>query len=259
MQNDLRAPTARRALAIVPAAALLALVVALCFVPFLTEERVVIASTPGAPPLFEPGEVVLGGGRPREVCISSLTLDQYSEAVRFTAFPARPPQAVTVTVTAPGLRDVRRTAVRGQGILEVPVRAPTRAVDGRVCLRSDSPHRLGLAASTERRSQTRAVSKHADRRARGDVVLQLVERRPATLIARTGNLIDHAATFRPAIVTPALLWALAILLAAGLPVLAFATLAIEAREGEPESGKLDGDEPAEKQGRDWQPGPTRQR
>lgn len=208
------------------APALVVVVAVACFVPFLTQEREVVAATPQPPPLFEaaPVELLLGS----QVCTAPLDLDRDTDVVRLTAgrYDSGTPARLRVEVTAPGgYRAERKFEEYADGQpLSLPLPDPPRPVTGRLCVENEGPSAGLLAGTREGRSRGRLATTVAGAPSDTELVVTLLERRPASLASRAGEVADHAAALKPGWVGRGLLWALAGLVAVGCPLLLLVAL-----------------------------------
>jgi hypothetical protein len=181
-------------------------------------EREVIDSTPAPPPLFNITPVGLLPAEP-EICLSDVTLGPESQVLRFRYLDASPPRPLLrVSATGPGYQSaaVVRPSVQA-GSLDAPITAPTNEMRGRVCVRSMSPQPLSFVATLERRTKSRPVTSIVGRPIPADVALTTLERKPRSILERPGELLRHAAAFKPRVVTPLSLGVLSILIAISLP------------------------------------------
>jgi hypothetical protein len=189
------------------------------FVPPLTREREVIASTPVPPPLFEVTGIRLQPEAP-ELCVSDVTLGPASEVLRFrVAGLSAPGPRLEVDVQGPGHHPALVVATaRGTGDLDVPIAAPQRELRARVCVHLRSRQPLTFVGTLETRTRSRPVTSVAGKPVATDVAVTVLERERASLVERPGELASHAAAFKPRVVSPAVFGVLAVLLVAGLPL-----------------------------------------
>ena len=206
---------------------LLAVVVLLGFLPWLLRERPAVSSTPIVRPPSVIAELQL---RPDEAaCVSDVLLGPDAEevAVEVTRTPRAAGPPLEVTARAPGFRAEgrapggynRRTAVE---IPIAPARRPVRG--GRVCVRNAGRADVWFLGTVEERALSTQRTTIDGRPARVQLALTLQERENRGLAARTGQLLDRAATFRPGYLGPAVLWVLLGAVALGVPAAALLAL-----------------------------------
>jgi hypothetical protein len=202
-------------------AAVLAVVVGAAFIPFLTRERVVHAGTPTPPPLFERSPLSLGA---RDVaCVRDFVLPSDAEVLRVIPLTdGRPPAPLRITLRATGYRFTTTVRDYGDGVaLDVRTRPPARALPAVACLRNTGPGRVALVATTEARSSSRATTLVNDRPVAEDVALLFLERQPASVLSRLGDVMRRAAAFRPSPIGAWTFWTLAALVIVGIPAATF--------------------------------------
>lgn len=202
--------------AIVAGAVVLLAATGICFVPFLASERPVHAATVTPPPLFERAKIRLRAGE--RLCVRPVVLVTDAEVVRVLGRTGGGAGArLHVEASAPGYRATGSAVARGPDgtPIDVPITPPDRDVEGEVCLTASAP--LALGATTEARSSSRAVSFVDGREVEPDVVLSFLERRPATLAGRAGEVVRRASAFRPDPIGPWTFWLLGPLAALGIP------------------------------------------
>lgn len=206
-------------------AAVLALVLyavgaAVFFVPFLTREREVFASTPNPPPLFEVTQLSLSPGV--EVCVTEVPLGPDSDVLRLRSASEvlRPGPDLDVDVSGPGYRYTGRLRPdEVHTVLDIPIQPPATPVQARVCVHNNGPPGVILVATDEPRTKSPTTT-YLDRKAvDADVTLQVLERRPRSIAGRLGTVFSHASTFKPGIVSAGLLWVIASLVVIGVPLL----------------------------------------
>jgi len=199
------------------------------FVPFLTQQREVVVSTPGLTGLFERTEVPLRPGRPACVVGVRLTPDARVARVRVKAGPRA--ARVRVTASAPGYASAS-TAVAGPGerLVAAPLEPIARDAVGRVCVAAPAGARgLAIIGTREARSQVAATTELGGRAAEGlDLELALLSGERRSYLERAGEVLDNVSALTGRLVPAWLLWVLALLVALGIPAAALAALVQEA-------------------------------
>ena len=221
-------PRGRRGLRPGPVAvtlALLALLVLAGLLPWLLRERPAVSSTPIIRPPSVVGELQLRPGR--EACVSDVLFTPEAEEVKVqvtrTRQDAGPP--LELTASAPGYR-ARGTARGGYGPrqdLEVAL-PPARGQEagGRLCVRNAGRTDVWFLGTVEERALATQRTTIDGAPAPVQLAVTLQEAEPRSLLARTGELLDRAAAFRPAYLGPAVLWLLLASVALVVPAAALA-------------------------------------
>ena len=196
------------------AGALLALMVLAGFVPWLLRDRPAVSSTPIVRPPSVVAELRL---RPdRTACVSDVLLgpDAQEVAVEVTRAPraAGPPLEVTARAASFGARASAPGGYNPRTALEIAIRpAPREIAGGRVCVRNTGRADVWFLGTVEERALSTQRTTIDGRPAAVQLAMTLQEREDRSILARTGQLLDRAAAFRPGYLGPA---ALAVLLAA---------------------------------------------
>jgi hypothetical protein len=189
------------------------------FVPFLERDREVLAATPSPPPLFELTEVPLAPGS--RLCLRDVELVPEGQVARLrttSTFAAGGPRLAVVAQGA-GYRFAGEVAgYPGGGALDLPIRPPARDVRGSLCVRNLGRRRLLLVATGEPRTRSEPVTVMDGRPVDADVALSLVERDRVALADRLTEVLRHASTFRPGLLTPVTIGVLALLVLVGVPL-----------------------------------------
>jgi hypothetical protein len=190
---------------------LLALLVLAGFLPWLLRERAAVSSTPIIRPPSVVAELQL---RPaREACVSDVLFTPQAEEVKVqvtrTGQDAGPPLAWTAS--APGYR-ARAAAPAGYGPrqdLEVALAPAKRQVGGgKLCVRNAGRTDVWFLGTVEERALATQRTSIDGEPAPVQLAVTLQEREPRAILARTGELLDRAAAFRPAYLGPGVLWLL---------------------------------------------------
>jgi hypothetical protein len=199
-------------------------------VPFLTKQRPVHAATPTPPPLFVQTPVRLRAGA--TACVHGFVLPTDAEVARLTPITqGRPTSPLAIALRGPGYRYA--TTARGypgDAPLDVPIRAPSAAIPGQICLRNAGSTAISLVGTTETRSSSRAVTTVDGRPVQADLVLSFFERRPSSLLGRAGDVMRRAAAFHPAPIRAWTFWVLAIAIVVAVPGTALWALSRSLRE-----------------------------
>jgi hypothetical protein len=198
----------RRAAPLAVAAILLGGIVVLGFLPWLRADRPAVFSTPIARPPSVVAELPLRAEA--EACVDNILFapDAQELKIQATRTPGTGGPPLLVTARADGYRS--RTSVPGgygAADLEIPLRpAPRELGGGTLCVRNTGERSVSFLATVEGRALATARTTVDGRPAPAQLSLTLQERRPASLHARAGELLQRAAAFRPAYLSPAVLW-----------------------------------------------------
>ncbi len=188
------------------------------FVPYLTDDRALVASTPTPRAVFSVEFVEVK--EDERLCVTGVTIPPEAEQVRFQALTyGRPGPPLTVELRALGY--VERARVRGgypdETVQAVAIEPPSSARIGRICMTNDGRAKLGFVATAEARSMSRSVTLVQGDEQDQDVYLAFYERDEASVLDRLGAIVDRMDAFRPGIVGPWLLWPLLVLVALAIP------------------------------------------
>jgi hypothetical protein len=214
------------------AAALFVVAFATSLVPWLTRERVFISSTPTNLPLNAITDVRLRHGQ--SVCVSGFGLDSTAEGLRFvvgSVAKAKTTPMLQVTVRAPGYRSEARLAggyPPGTPVV-VGLRAPPRRVEGAsACIRNEGST-IGIVGTTNPRDLAPVDVRVDGKSSVAQPSLTFVQRRPASIIDRPGEILTRVSAFRPFPAVPFLLGALALLVILGVPFALVGALSLAER------------------------------
>jgi hypothetical protein len=216
----------RAALAL--AALLLAAAFALVVIPYLLRPRPISAGTAAGPPQQAPVPFAL---RPGWVaCQGGVALDAHTQVAIFTVFTGgRPAEPLRITASGPGFSGRPHTVPGGyttSGDLTVPLDTPPHPMLGRVCI-EDAGRRNMTVYGTGDSTNGRGTLTINGQFSADDLSLRLFERFPYRLASHAPLLLERAAAYKGPLVGRLTLWPLAVLVLAGLPVLALLAL----REG----------------------------
>jgi len=200
-----------------PAASVLLVATAL-FVPALLRDRELVASTPSPRPLFDVTPLELSPNQP--LCISDVTIPPDARQVRFQVITGGTPgPAIGVTLRAAGYSQAVTVPAgyADETTLSPSMEPPSSARLGEVCLTQQGSAPVSLTGTLEDRTQSRPAGRIDGRRVRADTYLAFYGGRSASALSQTGAIIDRMSAFRPGIVVPWLVWALALLVVVGVP------------------------------------------
>jgi hypothetical protein len=190
------------------AGALLALLVLLAFLPWLLRERPAVSSTPIVRPPSVLAELPL---RPQQrACVSDVLFTPDAAEVKVQVTRARPGAGppLAVTARAPGYR-ARTTQPGGYGPrqdIEIPLTPARRQVGGgELCVRNAGTADVWFLGTVEERALASERTTVDGRPAPAQLAVTLQAREPRSLLARTGELLDRAAAFRPGYLAPVVL------------------------------------------------------
>jgi hypothetical protein len=205
----------------------------LWYAPWLTEQRVVTASTPSLDGISYRAEVQLPGRK--KACIRPLPLDPNVREVQMLLDTrGNPPPPVDLTMTGPGGYHAtgRFAGYASSGASIVVARlsqAPPQAADGQLCLHNTGRRAIGLVGTSEPESVTLPVTYVGDKPpGEVDPAITFLSGKQRSLAQQAGTILDRAAAFTGAL--PGwLVWPLALLFLLGLPVGAAWALLLSAR------------------------------
>jgi hypothetical protein len=215
-----------RRIAIFAGVALLVALLLFRGVPYLTQKREVIASTPTPNAITAVSPI---GLKPRsQICTNQVSFGPDSQVARFvTADPIQakgPP--LEITASAPGYRARAQVpgGYPGSGPVEVRLAPPKRSLIGEFCIRNAGRAQVVLAGTQEGRTVGRSVATVDGVLSSAQLSLTLRHGRNASVLARLGSLFDHDAALNP--MTPALVALLGLAVLILVPLGAFWALAM---------------------------------
>jgi hypothetical protein len=202
------------------------------FVPWLIDQRPVIASTPSLSALYSRGDVKVPARQ--QACIRPVPLDPAVREVQMVLHTTgtRAP-AVNVTLFGPGYRATGRFADYAVGgatpVVTRLSQAPPRATEGQLCLRNTSRRAIYLVGTNEPTSVTLPVT-YVGQRAAGEVdpAVTFLSGEDRSLLQRANTILHRAAAFT-GVIPGALTWPLAILFITIIPLGAAAALLLATR------------------------------
>jgi hypothetical protein len=205
--------------------------------PFVTQQRLIVTSTPSPGAISAAADVPLDAGS--RVCVSPAPIDRATARAEFTLSAPRAGRArLAVEAKAPGYGARQSLDVdlgpQPKTIL-APIVSPPRDVVGSICLHNsgrsriavtgtDNPVWIGLARTTV---DGRELTGRA-------VAVNLVEARPRSILDRLGTIMRRAADFTGGAMPFWLAWLLTVMLVIGTPLAIFATYWAALRSGGPE-------------------------
>jgi hypothetical protein len=234
------AETLRKASRPARATALAALVilagVLAVFVPYVVRDRTLSAGVPAPPALYASTEFALAPRR--SACMSSVSVEPDSHLARFAARPApSPPQGgaqtpmpaerpksgwrppVEISIAAHGYH-ASGIAPAGHGYkqLSVAIVSPKHAVLSTVCFLNRGHSGVALEGTTEARTVSRSPTSLAGVGVVGDIALAFAEAPRRSLLDGLGTIFARASRLAGGLVPVWLIWALALLVAVGVPL-----------------------------------------
>jgi hypothetical protein len=195
-------------------AAVLGLVAAAFFIPFVLRDHDLVASTPSPRPLFDVTPLDLPQGEP--LCIHNVTIPRNARQLRLQVITGGAP-GPQLDITLGRQRVTVPAGYADETTLSQPIQPPPTATLATVCItrRGDVP--AALTATTEERTQSRPQAVIDGRPVKPDAYLAFYEGRTGTPLANSADIVDRMSAFRPGIVGPWLLWPLLALVLLGVP------------------------------------------
>jgi hypothetical protein len=202
------------------------------YVPWLTLQRTVVTSTPSLDGISYRAEVKVPAGK--TACIRPLPLDPGVRQVRML-LDVSGAQAPVVELTLRGAGYEGRGRFAGYPLSSATIvvaqlsHAPSRAEDGELCLRNTSRRAIGLVGTSEPDSVTVPVTYIAGKpTGETDPAITFLTGEQRSVLQRAGTVLDRAAAFT-GVVPGWLMWPLALLFFAGLPLAVAAALLLSGR------------------------------
>src|SRR4051794_3645099 len=212
-------------------AALALLLAALPFtaVPFVTKKRQSIAASPSLSGFSVNKNVRVPGGE--RACVSPVPFDRPTQIVQLLVAPQKraQPSPLEVTASGPGYLSTASLERWTPGAVQFPIAAPRNYAEGRVCLLNRGRRSIELVGTDESRSQTFAATRVDGKPQTVDVSLMLLPARQQSLADHFGSLLRRASALTGGLAPPWLLWPIALVAVAVLPVGAVAALVLSMR------------------------------
>src|SRR4051794_23176744 len=218
-----------RRVAIFAGVALLLALLVFRGLPYLTQTREVIASTPTPNAITAVSPIGLKARS--QICTTQVTYSPESQVARFvTADPVQvkgPP--LEITASAPGYRARAQVpgGYPGSGPVEVRLAPPKRSLIGEFCIRNSGHAQVVLAGTQEGRTVGRSPATIDGAQLPIQLSLTLRRAAGASVLSRLGSLLDHDAALNP--MTPALVAILGLAVLVLVPLGAFWALATSFR------------------------------
>jgi hypothetical protein len=227
------------------AAALMALLILggalIWFRPFLERQTQPVAGVPAPAGL----SVASGFALPShgKACMTSVALEPNGKLAAFGLRPASasrgggPP--VDLLLSGAGYRAVLHVpgGYPGGSVL-LPIAPAPRSEIGQACFVNRGHSTVLLTGTSEPRSVSRSPMTIDGRSVAGDVALAFYDDRPRSLLSRVGDLFAHASTLTDRLVPVWLVWAIAIVVAFGVPIAAISALFLALREDKARATEL---------------------
>jgi hypothetical protein len=208
--------------------------------PFVSAQRQMPSEIVSPASLFTTASVPLDPGHP--VCFGNAVAERHSELVSFrVSAPNGPAPQLTVTVKGPGYdaKAVIPAGLTDGQNAQAPIPAPPYDVPVRVCIRNDGKTPTALFAAADR-THSRSLAQIDGKTVQASVWFGFYEPRWRAISERVPLTIDRMTVFRPGYVTSWVLWIIAILFLAGVPIAAVWALVRALREdGADDPSKVD--------------------
>jgi hypothetical protein len=221
-----------RRLVVAAGAALVLALLLIRGIPYLTQQREVIAATPTPNAVSAVTPVPLPSGS--TACLTQVTFSPQAQVARFVTYGTPGAKVSPLVVTAAGgnYKTTSRLSATypSIGTVEVPIRPAKRPVIGQLCIRNKGPHGITLAGTAEGRTVGRSLTGVDGKFQIAQVSLTLRSAKPAALGSRIGALFRHASALNPT--SPLFIWVLALAVLTLVPLAVFWALSTALAAGE---------------------------
>lgn len=212
----------RRTVVIV-AVAVLALVVGLKFIPWLTTKQDILLSSPTSPPLFGgQTEVPLAPGH--QVCVTPVDLAPNYHSAHFMV---NGPAQLDLTISAPGYSSTTPATSTGGQVVAVPLPRLPRSANGTACIRNAGARPFSVAGNVEPRTQSFPSTVLDGKAIPGDVPFSFWHGKRESRAAALLDAIPRMAVFKP--LGSRFFWLLLPLVLLAVPALVIAALVLGLR------------------------------
>lgn len=199
--------------------------------PFVTEQRVVVTSTPSPGPVFSPVPIELKPGS--RACVEPLAIDPATARAQ-VALSGKGTATVTVVAEAPGYRHEQAVPVQlapKPAAVELPITPPSRTLEGKLCVVNTGRTRVNVLATNELPAIGLArTSVDGQRRDNRGMALNLFEAQRHSLVGRLGTILHRASDLTGGLMPFWLTWLLVVVLVVGTPFAIFAAYATTLRD-----------------------------
>jgi len=192
---------------------------AILWIPWATEDRVIVASTPGPPPAFGIAPAPVKATEIGEIGVTS------------TKGGGSP---LAITASAPGYRATAKVpgGYDPDGAIRFDIKPPSRSVLGQLCIRNAGRRTVNLVATNELRTMGRPSLVIDGTVQPIDAKLLFYDRVRLSYASRIGEILGHAANLTPGFMSKGVLFLFALLALAGMPVAMALALARAVSEDE---------------------------
>jgi hypothetical protein len=205
------------------------------FLPYLTRKQIWPAGVPDPPALFAVTEFPLNPHG--QACLSDVTINADTRLAQIALRPKPPNKLgppVDVVLTSGSYRGVMHVPGNyGGGIAALPVEpAPSRDLVGTACFIDVGSKPVLLDGTDETRTLSRSTTTLEGRSVPGDIALTFIDNRPHALARKLAETFAHASNLTDGLVPVWLIWILAVLVGAGVPLGALAAFYLVLNEEE---------------------------
>jgi hypothetical protein len=186
--------------------------------PFLTDDRVYLASIPQPAALYSAPPIDLRPGD--NVCIGPVVMDTYSELASFRVGTfGRPGTPLELTITGNGYRHAARSpgGYADASLVQVPVPAPRQDTLVRICFENPGRRSVTIYGADDRTRKPTTVTRNGTEITAAPHIA-FYEAKPVSIADRLPTTFARMDRFRPGFMGPWLFWPLAVLCVVGLPL-----------------------------------------
>lgn len=192
--------------------------------PWLTQKRDFPAAVPNPPPLDVTDLDELGPHQ--HMCMRDIAADPHGNQARFkvgTFHRPGPPLLLTIRGAGYSVAAPVAAGFEDNATLQVPIKPPPRAELVTICIRNDGRKHITLYSASGR-SRSRALVYIQGKRVLPAPNFAFYEAKPVSIGDRIATTVDRIATFRGPFSHAWVIWALVVLLVAGVPLAVGAAL-----------------------------------
>jgi hypothetical protein len=222
-----------RSRVVIGALAAFAVLAAILWIPWATEKRAIVASTPVPPPVFGITPVPVKAGS--TACLQNVTFYSRTRIGELSVTNTRGGGSpLAITATAPGYRSTARVpgGYDPDGAIRFGLARPSKSVLGQLCIRNAGRRTVNLVATNELRTLGRPTLVVDGAAQPVDAKLVFFDDVRQSYAGRIGEILGHAANFLPSFLPRGVLFLLGLLALVGIPIAMTAALVSSARADE---------------------------
>jgi hypothetical protein len=215
-----------RSRVVLGALAAFAVLAAILWIPWATDKRPIIASTPVPPPVFGVTPAAVPAGA--TACMTNVTFYERTQIAEIGVTTKGRGPALDITASASGYRSTARVpgGYTSNPALRFTLTPPGKPVLGRLCIRNTGRSAISLNGTEELSTMGRPSLVINGAAQPMDAKLVFYDKRRVSYASRLSEIFRHAALFTPPFLSAAVLILLGLIALVGIPVAMAKALAV---------------------------------